>query len=246
MNLNLNRRELLAALVGLGATIAFTSPLSQATDLQIDGVWDALTKDPWYFEVNEQGAILESGDDEPEINSDVYQSISVAYLKTPQDVIDEVNSYEELRSHFVDLASKELEQVESDLDDEDMEKSQRKALLKLCEVLQDEDEGWCDWVQLAGKKGVPRFRDLIEDWLGEPVNWMATDFWPEGWSSQGRALSFFRDLDFPTTEALGIQIIEGEHPGSSYYAAELRSDITAANAAATELGLPFRFREEAA
>ena len=61
MNLKLNRRELLLSLVGLGATIAFTSPLSQANDLQIDGVWDALTKDPWYFEVNDYGTIVESG-----------------------------------------------------------------------------------------------------------------------------------------------------------------------------------------
>ena len=244
MSSKLNRRELLLALVGLGATIALTSPLSQANDLQIDGVWDALTKDPWYFEVNDHGTIVESGNHEPKINSDVYESIRVAYLKSPQDVVDEVNDYEELRSHFVDLASEELEQVESDLDDEDLAKPQRKALLKLRAALQDEDEGWQDWVILSGKKGVPRFRDAIEEWLGEPVNWMATDFWPDGWSSQGRALSFFRDLDFQTTDALGVQIIEGEHPGSSYYAAELRSDIIAANAAAAELGLPFRFREE--
>ena len=214
MNLNLNRRELLLALIGLGATIAFSSPLSQANDLQIDGVWDALTKDPWYFEVNDYGTIVESGNDAPKNNSDVYRSISVAYLMTPQDVVDEVSRYEELRSNFADLASQELEQVESDLDDEDLEKPQRKALLKLREALQDEDEGWRDWVLLAGEKGVPRFRDAIEEWLGEPVNWMATDFWPDGWSSQGRALSFFRDLDFPTTEALCVQIIEGEHPGS--------------------------------
>ena len=53
MNPNLNRRELLVALVGMGATIAFTSPLSQANDLQIDSAWDALTKYPWYFEVND-------------------------------------------------------------------------------------------------------------------------------------------------------------------------------------------------
>ena len=104
MNSNLNRRELLIALVGLVATIAFTRPLSQANDLQIDGVWDAFIKDTWYFEVNDDGTIAESGDDEPEINSDVYESVSVAYLKTPQDVVDEVNDYEELRGHFVDLA----------------------------------------------------------------------------------------------------------------------------------------------
>lgn len=246
MSSKLNRRELLLSLIGLGATIAFTSPLSQANDLQIDGVWDALTKDPWYFEVNDHGTIVEYGNDEPEFNSDVYESISVAYLKTHQDVVDEVNDYEELRSHFVSLASDELDRVESDLNDEDLSKPQRKALLKLRAALQDEDEGWRDWILLAGEKGVPRFRDVIEEWLGEPVNWMATDFWPQGWSSQGRALSFFRGLDFPTTEALCVQIIEGEHPGSTYYAAELRCEITEANATAAELGLPFRFREERA
>ena len=192
--------------------------------------------------MNDYGTIVESGNDEPKINSDVYESISVAYLMTPQDVIDEVNDYEELRSNFADLASQELEQVESDLDDEDLEKPQRKALLKLREALQDEDEGWRDWVLLAGEKGVPRFRDAIEEWLGEPVNWTFSDFWPEGWSAQGRALSFFRDLDIHATQALNVQIIEGEHPGSSYYAAELRCDITEANAVAAELGLPFRFR----
>ena len=246
MNSNLNRRELLLALVGLGATITFSGPLSKTTDLQINGVWDALINDPWYFEVNDHGTIVESGNDEPEINSDVYQSISVAYLKTPQDVVDEVNLYEELRSHFVDLASNELEQVDSDLDDEDLGKSQKKALLKLREVLQDEDEGWRDWVLLAGKKGVPRFRDVIDEWLDEPVNWSFSDFWPQGWSSQGRALSFFRDLDFQTADALGVKIIEGEHFGSSYYAAELRLSVAIANVKAEELGLPFRFREETA
>ena len=244
MNLNLNRRELLLALTGLGATIAFSGSLSRATDLQVEGVWDAMAKDPWYFEVSDHGTIVESDNDEPEINSDVYESISVAYLKTPQDVVDEVNSCEELRCHFVNLASNELEQVESDLDDEDLEKSQRKALLKLRTALQDEDEGWRDWVILSGKKGVPRFRDAIEEWLGEPVNWTYIDSWPHGWSGQGRALSFFRDLDFQTTDALGVQIIEGDHPGISYYAAELRCDIADANTAAEKLGLPFRFRKE--
>ena len=246
MNSNLNRRELLVALIGLGATITFSGSLSQANDLQVDVVWNALAQDPWFFAVNDQDTILESGDDGPQINSDIYKSINTEDLKTAQDVVDEVDRYDELRSQFVKLASNELEQVESDLDDEDLEKSQKKALLKLREVLQDEDEGWRDWVLLAGKKGVPRFRDVIDEWLDEPVNWSFSDFWPQGWSSQGRALSFFRDLDFQTADALGVKIIEGEHFGSSYYAAELRLSVAIANVKAEELGLPFRFREETA
>jgi hypothetical protein len=43
-------------------------------------------------------------------------------------------------------------------------------------------------------------------------------------------------------DALGVQIIEGEHPGSTYYAAELRQDIDYANEVAREIGLECRFK----
>jgi len=39
-----------------------------------------------------------------------------------------------------------------------------------------------------------------------------------------------------------VEIIEGEHPGSSYYAAELRQDVEYANQLARNIGLEFRFR----
>jgi hypothetical protein len=53
-------------------------------------------------------------------------------------------------------------------------------------------------------------------------------------------------MDRDTRQALGVVIVEGEHPGSSYYAAELRNDIDSANETATELELPFRFKQEGA
>ena len=81
MNAHLNRRELLLALVGLGATMAFTTPISQASELQIDEGWRALAKNPWYFEVNVQGTIVEADNVGPQINSDVYQFVSGAHLK---------------------------------------------------------------------------------------------------------------------------------------------------------------------
>jgi hypothetical protein len=42
-------------------------------------------------------------------------------------------------------------------------------------------------------------------------------------------------------DALGVQIIEGEHPGSTYHAAELRQDIDYANQVARDIGLECRF-----
>ena len=80
----------------------------------------------------------------PQFNRDVYDNISITYLKTPKDVVQEVNNCDELRSHFVKQASLELEQVESDLEDDDLTAPQRKALLKLRDALQDEDDGSCN------------------------------------------------------------------------------------------------------
>lgn len=75
------------------------------------------------------------------------------------------------------------------------------------------------------------------------MNWGPIDFWPRGWSSQGKALPFIQQLDGDIVDALGVVIVEGEHPGSSYYAAELRMPIADANEATELLGLPFRFRK---
>ena len=60
------------------------------------------------------------------------------------------------------------------------------------------------------------------------------------------ALRYFNNLDVDLVQELGIEIIEGEHPGSSYYAAELAGSITKANAAARKHGLDIRFERASA
>jgi hypothetical protein len=53
-------------------------------------------------------------------------------------------------------------------------------------------------------------------------------------------VSHFRD-SFEFNDLFNIVIVEGCHPGSSYYAAELHMDVAAANELAMEEGLPIRF-----
>ena len=74
----------------------------------------------------------------------------------------------------------------------------------------------------------------------------------EGWrdwvkleGDKGQAEAFFQRLDGDTLDAVGVVIVEGEHPGSTYYAAELRASLEDANAAAQDLALPFRFKAQA-
>jgi hypothetical protein len=61
-----------------------------------------------------------------------------------------------------------------------------------------------------------------------------------GVTTHGAALRFWRDGDLDPDD-FGIVIVEGEHPGSSYYAAELRESIEYANAQAEKLGAAVRF-----
>lgn len=63
-----------------------------------------------------------------------------------------------------------------------------------------------------------------------------------GAPSDDDAMRFFEQLDGDDCELLGVDIVEGEHPGSSYYAAELTLSVEEANAIAEQLGLRIYFK----
>jgi hypothetical protein len=87
-----------------------------------------------------------------------------------------------------------------------------------------------------------RIVSSIQVWFAEPPDWsFEDDYLMESGTAQGAALEFFRSMDAPSVDLLGVDIVEGEHPGSTYYAAELRGDIEVANCAAEAAGLGVRF-----
>jgi hypothetical protein len=55
---------------------------------------------------------------------------------------------------------------------------------------------------------------------------------------------FFENEDGAILDKLGVRIVEGEYPGSTYYAAELEKPVEEANGIAQKLGLSYRFREK--
>ncbi len=79
----------------------------------------------------------------------------------------------------------------------------------------------------------------MEAWLDDPAGAEAAG----QYSGVALAKKYFERLGYETLDGLGVQIVEGEHPGSSYYAAVLRQDIDYVNNIARSLGLKFRFRE---
>jgi hypothetical protein len=248
----MNRRQFLQALASLGASISIPAALQSASAAQVDEAWVEALANPWFFEVSEYGTIVEPGVPEPKIRSDVFD-VWDRQPRDPEHLIGEVEAVVPLVTAFQRLAADEIDDLEcqlSMLDDDDEGEgpgllcAERERLERLIAEIADPDDGWKALVRQDGTAGIDRYWDFIAAWLEEPINWSESDWFPEAWHGQGRALAFFHGLDSDTLDEIGVVIVEGDCPGSSYFAAELRQELADANAAAQRLGLPFLFRVE--
>jgi hypothetical protein len=242
----MNRRSFLAGLAALGAATLVPFRAAEATELQVEQAWAQLQEEPCWFDVCDR-TILVPGDwsQWPRTRRDVYDDVTGASFDSPSDVEDCVGGCPPLESHFQALAEERRGEVEEALEEPGLSPAERRRLRKLLKALRDDpDEGWRAWVRHEGQRGLPQFASVIGDWLADAPGVWESEWFPADTGPQGTALAFFRALDFATLDALGVVIVEGEHPGSTYYAAELRQPTEDANEAAARLHLPIRFREE--
>ena len=243
MGLNIQRRGFLLSLIALGASYALQD---RATAQEVNQVWKRALADPWHFSVNDHGTIVEPDHPQQESWGDIF-NISTAHMSTSQELIGEVEGCVPLQSHMQNLASDELDDLQHELEELGARNSARRAhLRRLIKALEsDPDEGWRDWIDIEGPRHFERFRAMIQNWADGPADYRQSEWFPIGWGAQGKAKLFFESLDRQVLDALGVVIVDGEHPGSTYYAAELLKDLDDANRAAAELALPFRFQREA-
>lgn len=261
MSAKIDRRGFLTALAALGASIVLPA---KATEAEVNAEWQRLLREPWYFEVDKYGTLVEEGVAGPQTRADVFEDVYLAGIKTVDDLVDQVECCPPLADHFRSLAADELDEIQNrveedddvlgEIDEEDdpeeqermrgglMPPAERAALERLAAVLDDPDDGWKAWVRAEGAEGLPRYTKIIKGWLAEPVNPREQEFFPSDWNAQGKALTFFQSTAAEVADELGVVIVEGEHPGSTYFAAELRGSVAEANAVAARLELPFRFR----
>ena len=198
-----------------------------------------------FYEVATHRTLTDPKVPTPSVRADVFERVSPGIIRTTDDLISDVNGCRPLASHFSLLAEAHLASIEEEPEDEDSGLGfiARRRLAFLATALRhDPDSGWRDWVRHEGDPGLGGFKELIEEWLAESIDWDEAEEFDSCWSGQSAALGFFSGLDAEVRKLLGVVIIEGEHPGSSYYAAELQGDILPANEAAQALGLAFRFR----
>ncbi|WP_218509743.1 hypothetical protein [Variovorax sp. dw_308] len=245
MSIFLNRRQMLANLFAVGASLVMSSPGAKVSNALVDQEWRRLVEDPWFFDViDDSGTIAAGSAKEPSIYADVF-SIQSNDLTTLEQLISEVEDRYPLKFIFQFHANSELDDLRQELADnwDTLKLRDRKRMQALEEALEDEENGWAAYILHEGEAALPRLRGIVEDCLADSIDWSDVEHFPRCWGGQGVATRFFEDLDADLRHQLDVEIVDGDQPGSSYFGAQLYSGIDEANTVAQGLGLPFRFRD---
>lgn len=204
------------------------------------------------FEVDSSGTLTVADFWEPKTRADFYESVADSWSESPADLVDAMEECEPLAWAVHSIYTELRDEIQADLDgiarSSGVYKKRALALKARIKTMPEEPEDNAeDWLlTLTSSEFEARVVPEIEKWFDSPPNWnWEDDHLPKNGTAQGAALEFFQSMDGATLDILGVEIVEGEHPGSSYYAAELPGDIDLANKAAAAAGIPVRFKKGA-
>jgi hypothetical protein len=205
------------------------------------------TQDIQWFEVTSDGLLADPGIPEPKIRAEVFERVDLSDGHDLDGLINLIRRCEPLAQRFRNLGEQYLQENTGSvafLRDLGSVLSARigNQQLILRVLRQDLDDGWARWIELSGDKGLETFRQVVSDWLAEEIDWRESEFFDSLWNGQVAAYGHFEDQPRSVLKAIGVRAIDGDHPGSTYRAAELHKDIQEANQAAERLGLDCRFR----
>jgi hypothetical protein len=201
------------------------------------------------FEVCEGGTLMMANFNEAKIRSEFYEDVaSDPWQRSPADLADAIAYCQPLawavQKIYSEYRDELLYNIDEEVNEEDPDLVKIKSLEALLALMPEvPDDGLKDWLEQVDSE---TFNDIIvpqvKNWFSEPPDWTwEVDYLPELGTSQGAALNYFRDMDPDSKSVPGVTVVEGEHPGSTYYAAELRISVAKANAAAKKAGIPVGF-----
>ena len=225
----MNRRTFLKTLVALGASLPLPLDLFAATESEIDATWERV-RDVWGLsEVDDYGTLSYANFEEPQSRFDAY-GIDDASELDACDIVRNPNLAQEAQCHYQALLEERLQDADAE------------------EIAELAESGWEDWLENCSPEERVELDHALNDCLAESPDWSGYEgeLLYTGATAQGGAYHYFLQRDVDELEALGIVIIEGEHPGSSYLAAELRLPVEEANTIAEENGWTIRFVREGA
>jgi len=221
-----NKLEIVAALNNAIANNSEPCVSEHSSEQELDSVISQYTKDWTIFCADpEEKTVWLYGYEPPENYKDALERLG----ETP-----DIERFDSLRYAFERAFVDYIEQKQDEDDPNWIE-------ISADDHAQEHVLEWAGQLEIENKV---KYEEILSGWIGSPIDWgNEYECFYEIESGQGAAYDFFRNEDSDLLDALGIQVVEGDHPGSSYYAAELRGDIATANKVAANRGLNLRFIE---
>ena len=224
----MNRRKFLKSLLAFGVAVALPFDLATASGacvFNIDTVSDAevettLDSGAYDFVVSEWGSISFADFVEAATREEA-QGYSVNQLQNIDDL-----------QYFADSSTLN-------------NRLQYIYELELEGEPEDPDCGWVTWLKESPDESHELIYAEVEKYLDEAPDFNDDDYLPDTANAQGTAYQFFHSEDWDLLDQLGIVIVDGEHLGSSYFAAALTIPVAEANQRAKVLGVAYRFKAEA-
>lgn len=216
------------------------------------------------FVLDERGVLTPAGFREPVTRSDAYEDKVHGWFKSPRDLALVAEGfepmawavgclYERAREELeceIDRLEGGLEELASADDGQGAPVSLRQVTLqdqlaacraKLVCMPLDPYAGMTDWLHSLDERMFDEeVAPHIELWLSEEPGCGEEEHFGRA-SGQEDAFRYFSEMDPDDRAALGVVVIEGEHLGSGYRAAELRCTVAQANSAAAAAGIPVHF-----
>ncbi len=247
----MDRRAFLQAVAGIGIAALLPSAASgELTESVLDEVWEELERAPLEFVVENGRTLVVSDYPDPKTRMDVF-NLSESCIDSADSLAWELDCCPPLAWH-VGRASEDLREdalcyLEAELEEQELPREEidrRLAVEKSKWPDTDNAAALAKWVTKIDAEKFAYLAASVSDWLHDEPNWgWEEDYFSDYAHGQSAALAFFRQQPYEVLEALGVEIVEGECPGSTYFAAELRRDIADANRLAEELGVPIRFSD---
>lgn len=245
----MDRRTFLQSVAGLGlAALLPGSVGGTLDDDEVEQAWRELERSPLEFEVVYDRTLVIAGYPEPQTRLDVF-SLDESCIDSPEALAMEIHYCYPLASHVGRVCSEIREDAllafEDALDHDELTPAERKRRVD-AEAARWPDPEDADelsrWLAALDEEAFARVAASVAGWLNDAPDWnWESDYFSDYADGQSAALAFFRQQPNDVLDALGVVIVEGEHPGSSYYAAELLVSVDEANELAARHDIPVRF-----
>ncbi len=245
----MDRRSFLRAVAGIGlASLLPASASGDLTDVAVDEAWQALEEAPVEFVAENGCTLVVANYPNPKTRLDLFD-LSESCIASPRDLAWELDSCPPLAWHVGRLSEEMKEEalyaLQEKLDEQELPKADA------CKQMAAEERNWpdaddpdalADWVGRIDETSFADVAASVRAWLNDEPDWRwEADYFSDYAHGQSAALAFFQQQPPELLDALGIEIVEGECPGSTYYAAEIGIGIEEANRVAKEMAMPVRF-----